>query len=341
MCKDNKKRKNKNLKKRGFTLVELLAVIIILAIILIISIPVVLDSMVAAKKKAFTEFATRTTIEAQKTYLKDSTTENIGTCILYSINSDLGLTNVGEYKGYVLIKNDDEDTEDEKIYVTLNDDEYMIYAAELNSLDKKEIERYNASSEYLSKDNLLTIANCGAYHIKENNTYIPEVTEFKENAKSSTPKAIEELITQPRKLYTGKMEGKGDWVGVYVNGEITECYNKSGDIGKDYKSMYNGNESNYCTGQVYELDNFGLCKEAKSTICCTAEFDLSSPDKTYTWVFNENQAWGTYPHQSCGIYFSMKEPKHPNGTWVHVGAGGGGLKKSGLYEDEVSRILEN
>ena len=40
-------------KKNGFTLVELLAVIVVLAIIMIIAIPSVLDVMNTARKKAF------------------------------------------------------------------------------------------------------------------------------------------------------------------------------------------------------------------------------------------------------------------------------------------------
>jgi type IV pilus assembly protein PilA len=42
-------------KKKGFTLVELLAVIVILAIIMIIAIPAVLNTMQTARKKSFME----------------------------------------------------------------------------------------------------------------------------------------------------------------------------------------------------------------------------------------------------------------------------------------------
>src|SRR5574344_395790 len=48
-----KKVNQKNKKKKGFTLVELLAVIVVLAIIMIIAIPSVLKSMNNAKKGAF------------------------------------------------------------------------------------------------------------------------------------------------------------------------------------------------------------------------------------------------------------------------------------------------
>lgn len=43
----------KKLNKKGFTLVELLAVIVILAVIMVITIPTVLGSMTTAREKAF------------------------------------------------------------------------------------------------------------------------------------------------------------------------------------------------------------------------------------------------------------------------------------------------
>ena len=43
-------------KRKGFTLVELLAVIVILAIIMIIAIPSVLDTLDTARKKTFIEY---------------------------------------------------------------------------------------------------------------------------------------------------------------------------------------------------------------------------------------------------------------------------------------------
>ena len=80
-------------KKNGFTLVELLAVIVILAIIMIIAIPAVLETMQSARKKTFKEYAMKMTSEGQKTYLADQLTMNPGNCTLYRIKTDLGLNN--------------------------------------------------------------------------------------------------------------------------------------------------------------------------------------------------------------------------------------------------------
>ena len=46
------KKKQKNKKKKGFTLVELLAVIVILAVVMVITIPTVLGSIGGAKSSA-------------------------------------------------------------------------------------------------------------------------------------------------------------------------------------------------------------------------------------------------------------------------------------------------
>ena len=56
-------------KNKGFTLVELLAVIVILAIIMIIAIPAVLNTMETAKRKSMINFAEKIINEVEKTYM--------------------------------------------------------------------------------------------------------------------------------------------------------------------------------------------------------------------------------------------------------------------------------
>jgi type IV pilus assembly protein PilA len=149
-------------KKNGFTLVELLAVIVILAIIMIIAIPAVLETMQSARKKTFKEYAMKMTSEGQKTYLADQLTMNPGSCTLYKIKTDLGLNNTGDYNGYVVVKNL---TDKQKVYVTLYDDEYMIYGVEQNYLENAELQRYS-SSDNLSEKNILSVAGCSNYTVK-------------------------------------------------------------------------------------------------------------------------------------------------------------------------------
>ncbi len=111
-----KKKKNK-----GFTLVELLAVIVILAIIMIIAIPAVLDTMTSARRKTFGEYVTKVYDVAQKKYLSDELLNGGSSYIRYDITKDLGLDNTGDYKGYVVITKTNNNTE---VYIGLSDNEY-------------------------------------------------------------------------------------------------------------------------------------------------------------------------------------------------------------------------
>ena len=302
------------MKKNGFTLVELLAVIVILAIIMIIAIPAVLETMQSARKKTFTEYATKVSNKGQEKYLADQLTINPGTCALYDIQKDLGYSNTGDYKGYVVVKNLNDNV---KVYVTLNDNNYMVYAADNSKLDKLDLSNYNSSSTYLSKENVLTVADCATY-----SEYIPTTSTYE--TKTITP--VSDAQSSTRKLLTGEKEGQEGWVGVYVNGVITECYNKNGDIGPDLEPMNNGTKANYCTGQTYSTD-LNKCSTAKSTICCTAEHDTTNPSKMYLYTYNENQSNSSYPHKSCGW-------RRINGIgWAQEFIPGGGLPESGVYND--------
>ena len=60
--------------RKGFTLVELLAVIVILAIIMIIAIPSVLNTLEIARKKTFIEYVTKVYETGLNKYLEQITT---------------------------------------------------------------------------------------------------------------------------------------------------------------------------------------------------------------------------------------------------------------------------
>jgi hypothetical protein len=240
---------------------------------------------------------------------------NPGSCALYKIKTDLGLNNTGDYNGYVVVKNL---PDKQKVYVTLYDDEYMIYGVELSNLEGAELQRYT-SGDALSENNILSVANCGTYTVKTSSaTYETKTETLTSTPQSSTPEV--------KKLLTGEKEGQEGWVGVYVNGVITECYNKNGDIGSDLEHMNNGTKANYCTGQTYSTD-LNTCSTAKSTICCTAEHDTTNPSKMYLYTYNENQSNSSYPHKSCGW-------RRINGIgWAQEFIPGGGLPESGVYND--------
>ena len=71
---------NKNMKKKGFTLVELLAVIAILAILVIIALPNVLSMFRDAKKNSFQEEAQKLFQTAETAYINSAMGTQIKDC---------------------------------------------------------------------------------------------------------------------------------------------------------------------------------------------------------------------------------------------------------------------
>jgi len=116
-------------KKKGFTLVELLAVIVILAIIMIIAIPAVLNTMQTARKKSFMEYVQKVYNTVQSKWLERSMMgESIDEGIyVYNIKTDLDLPTTGSYGGYVLVNTHyDDNGINEDYYLYIWDDEYFI-----------------------------------------------------------------------------------------------------------------------------------------------------------------------------------------------------------------------
>src|SRR5574344_438189 len=139
----------KHINKKGFTLVELLAVIVVLAIIMIIAIPAVMKQMNNAKQGAFKIEAQKVINTAQQIYESDlmlnqvtatghgtkltSCTKNGGTnCYCYTLEG-LGVASGGNYKGYVVIELDP--TNAATYYVTLSDASYHVDNLKLSDLD--------------------------------------------------------------------------------------------------------------------------------------------------------------------------------------------------------------
>ena len=109
--------------RKGFTLVELLAVIVILAIIMIIAIPSVLGTLTTARQKTFVEYVTRVYKAGQEQYLTlQQTDATINSCptpkpaiggytyckasdgtVYFDIQKGLGLNSTGSYKGWVAV----------------------------------------------------------------------------------------------------------------------------------------------------------------------------------------------------------------------------------------------
>ena len=90
--------------KKGFTLVELLAVIVVLAIIMIIAIPQVMDSMNAAKKNSFKIYAQKVLNTAITQHQAEALTLSGTPNNCYKVSSLMG-NGKGNYVGYVIVNN--------------------------------------------------------------------------------------------------------------------------------------------------------------------------------------------------------------------------------------------
>ena len=125
--------------RKGFTLVELLAVIVILAIIMIIAIPSVLGTMTTARQKSFCEYVTKVYMAAESKYMAAQTLglSDMGSSFsgqynpttklyFYNIKTDLGLENVGDYKGYVGVTKPTANHPKPRFYVFLSDNNYAL-----------------------------------------------------------------------------------------------------------------------------------------------------------------------------------------------------------------------
>lgn len=119
-------------KKNGFTLVELLAVIVVLAIIMILAIPSVLDVMNQARKKLFSMYAQKVVLNTQEQYVYDSNSGAIAGAgfYVYDIQKDLGYSGTGSYKGFVIVNAMDVD--DVKYIIELYDDNYILHNYNIN-----------------------------------------------------------------------------------------------------------------------------------------------------------------------------------------------------------------
>ena len=115
----------KMMNKKGFTLVELLAVIVILAVIILVAMNAVIPQMEKARKSAFKTEA-ETYLKAAQTYYTSSKIDGSAeTCVTIDTLNNGYITKADDsYEGYVLMG---ETTDDFKIALT--NDEYSIGAA--------------------------------------------------------------------------------------------------------------------------------------------------------------------------------------------------------------------
>ncbi len=152
----------------GFTLVELLAVIVILAIIMIIAIPAVLNTMESARKKTFLEYIDKVGTTAQSKFVSDQLKGEltISSNIVYDVNKDLDLSNTGKFKGYVLVNDKSE------VFITLHDEQYAVYGVKWSDINNSPTYSISeVSDDLLTKEKLASLAGVSSITYIENGIY--------------------------------------------------------------------------------------------------------------------------------------------------------------------------
>ena len=141
--------------KKGFTLVELLAVIAILAILVIIALPNVMGMFNEAKKSSFTTEVKEVYKVAQQEWMMDSMTttgDQVYTRCKTCTGKSLQLSGRSELDYYIKIDKSGKITE---YYATDGTYQYKYNGGELNIESIKDIESVSS----LDEDNILVIAN--------------------------------------------------------------------------------------------------------------------------------------------------------------------------------------
>ena len=112
----------KKLNKKGFTLVELLAVIVILALLIVVVANTALPALNSSKKKSLTTYAQRVAEKAKEQYMSNelSSTSTPPNC--YDLSTLMGSQST--YTGIVEVNKNDTNQYVAKVYIT--DKDFML-----------------------------------------------------------------------------------------------------------------------------------------------------------------------------------------------------------------------
>jgi len=244
--------------KRGFTLVELLAVIVILAIIMLIAIPAVLNTLESARRKTFAEYVDKVVSLTEQKELSNELLSNAspGACTIYDITKDLDLSSTGDYKGYTLVKK----TSIGKEYiVVLWDGEFMLRPYNYtNKLDysKKSKELSDAIEKYSESYNEeLTISNLCGYGCKQCTTQSSETIKGIDSTISNVLKEAAKEGTYVRE-YTGPHQDSMD--PLLSTEKIYYWYASSDDIANEILEKNNVLFAGFCWQTIRTTDTGGI-----------------------------------------------------------------------------------
>ena len=166
--------------KKGFTLVELLAVIVILAVLILIAITAILPQMEKARKSSFADEVELYAKAAETKYVSDQTSDegstgNIVTGICYEIadeNESKSLT--GEYiskkdsaySGIVIIKKKSSTSNQFEKYAFVTNGKYYYNSSSTTTLPESGVGKINSKTEIKdgSADDLTFTKCCQFYN---------------------------------------------------------------------------------------------------------------------------------------------------------------------------------
>lgn len=128
----------KKLNKKGFTLVELLAVIVVLALIMTLTVPSVLSSMNSARQSSFILYAGKMIESAESRYQSELLLGNPSSCYELSKLNDNAST---QYTGRIVV--DNANTNNPVFKIQMYDNSYQIGISSSKLGDKEGGVTYN------------------------------------------------------------------------------------------------------------------------------------------------------------------------------------------------------
>ena len=143
------------MKRKGFTLVELLAVIVILALLIVVAVPVTNKVIDNAKRKSFEKYIDKLYLDVINQYEADKTAKpgSSYSCYIYDIKKDLGLDNTKDFAGYIVIV---PSATKAQYYFTIHNKNYYIkhykYIKEETDSDTDKKTILESLEKYVAKD---------------------------------------------------------------------------------------------------------------------------------------------------------------------------------------------
>lgn len=149
--------KNMNRKRFGFTLVELIGVIVIIAILITIATPPILEVINGSKKSAFNSYVDKLRMDIITRYESDTTEDpNLKRyCLVYDITKDLDLAYTDEYEGFIVVV---PSVNEPKYYFNIHNSRFMVvnFNYETDTFDR-------ATKRYVSTGSKGFVSNIDEY----------------------------------------------------------------------------------------------------------------------------------------------------------------------------------